>query len=285
MCSVLTVSKSGYYNWLNNKKKEPTETQLYREKMKQKIAQFFHESLGTYGAPRIHQDLLDEGYELSEKTVGRYMKEMGLRALPSEPFVITTDSNHAEPIFDDLLQQNFEADKPNDVWASDMTYIWTMEGWVYLAAVIDLYGRKVVGWQAADNMRTELPLSALKMARGLRKPDDGLIHHSDRGSQYASKDYRKELQEMGARGSMSRKGNPYDNACVESFFATLKKEWVYRRKFKTKAEAIQSINWYISAFYNEQRRHSKNGYLSPNQYERKRQEITHSSSSSNLRAG
>lgn len=273
MCEVLEVSRSGYYNWLKMKQKELTENQLYRQKVRQKIFQFFHESFGTYGAPRIHKDLAANGYFVSEKTVGRYMSEMGLRAIPSEPFMITTDSNHSQPIFENLLHQDFETNQPNEVWVTDMTYVWTWEGWIYLAAILDLYSRKVVGWHIADHMRTEVPLRALKMAVDLRKPGKGLIHHSDRGSQYASKEYRKALEAFEAVGSMSRTGNPYDNACSESFFATLKKELVYRKQFKTKAEAIQTINWYISAFYNEKRRHSSNNYLSPNQYERQQPKI------------
>lgn len=273
MCEVLEVSRSGYYNWLQTKQKELTENQLYRQKVRQKTVQYFHENFGTYGSPRIHKDLIANGYSVSEKTVSRYMNEMGLRAIPSKPFMITTDSNHSQPIFENLLQQDFEVDQPNKVWVTDMTYIWTWEGWLYLAVILDLYSRKVVGWHIADHMRTELPLWALQMAVNLRQPSKGLIHHSDRGSQYASKEYREALDDIDAIGSMSRTGNPYDNACSESFFASLKKELVYRRQFKTKAEGIQTINWYISAFYNEKRRHSSNNYLSPNQYERQQPKI------------
>lgn len=268
MCKVLSVSRSGYYNWLDKKKKGPTETQERRKKIKEKITEYFHESLGTYGAPRIHKELLANDYKVSEKTVGRYMKQLGLRAIPEKPYTATTDSNHNDPIFEDLLQQDFEVDKPNQVWVSDITYVWTTEGWLYLAIVLDLYARKIVGWQASDNMRKELPLNALKMAIALTQPEEDLIHHSDRGSQYASTDYRDELASIDAEGSMSRKGNPYDNACAESFFATLKKEFIYRREFNTRDEVIKGINWYISSFYNEKRRHSNNNYLSPNQYER-----------------
>lgn len=182
MCSVLKVSKSGYYHWLHTKQKEPTKHQLYREAVKQKVLKFFHESFGTYGAPRIHRDLLAEGYTVSEKTVGQYMQELNLRAIPLDAFMVTTDSAHQEPVFDNLLQQNFQSHRPNDVWVSDMTYIWTKEGWVYLAAVLDLYSRKLVGWKADDLMRKELTLDALEMAVGLRQPEKGLNHHSDRGS-------------------------------------------------------------------------------------------------------
>ncbi|WP_277631175.1 IS3 family transposase [Atopococcus tabaci] len=150
-----------------------------------------HQTKRTDGAPRIHRDLLAEGYTVSEKTVGRYMQELNLRAIPLDAFMVTTDSAHQEPVFDNLLQQNFQSHRPNDVWVSDMTYIWTKEGWVYLAAVLDLYSRKLVGWKADDLMRKELTLDALEMAVGLRQLEKGLIHHSDRGSQYASREYRE----------------------------------------------------------------------------------------------
>lgn len=268
MCRVLEVSKSGYYNWLAKKEKEPTTTEKRRKELKQKIRQFFHGSFGTYGAVRIHKDLLDAGYKVSERTVGRYMQQIGLKAIPEDPYTVTTDSDHGYPIYDDLLKQDFEADKPNQVWVADITYIWTTDGWLYLAVVLDLYARKVVGWHAANHMRKDLVLNALGMAIASRQPDEGLIVHSDRGSQYASFDYREELANIEALGSMSRKGNPYDNACAETFFATLKKELIYRRSFMNKKETIKVVNWYISSFYNEYRRHSKNGYLSPNQFER-----------------
>lgn len=268
MCHVLEVSKSGYYDWLAKKKSGPTETEKRRQEIKKKIRQFFHESFGTYGAERIHKDLLDAGYKISERTVGRYMQQMGLKAIPDYPYTVTTDSEHNDPIYEDLLEQDFEVEEPNQVWVTDITYIWTTDGWLYLAIILDLYARKVVGWHAADHMRKDLVLNALSMAVATRQPSEGLIVHSDRGSQYASHDYREVLAEIGALGSMSRKGSPFDNACAETFFATIKKELIYRRDFMTKKETIKLVNWYISSFYNENRRHSKNGYLSPNQFER-----------------
>lgn len=268
MCKVLGVSRSGYYKWLKNKSEKPTKTEQRRQILKQLISKFFHQSLGTYGAPRIHKDLLADGYKVDERTVGRYMKDMGLRANPKTPYTATTDSDHSLPVFENLLRQNFDVERPNQVWVSDITYVWTTNGWLYLAIVLDLFSRKIVGWQMADHMRTELPLDALRMAILAREPEPGLVHHSDRGSQYASKDYRAALSSIEAIGSMSRTGNPYDNACAETFFATLKKEFAYRRQFKTKEEAKEGVHWYISQFYNERRRHSKNGYLSPNQFER-----------------
>lgn len=279
MCDVLGVSSSGFYKWLERQDREPTAQEKWRKEMKRKISHFFHESMGTYGCIRIHRDLLDEGYVVSEKTVGRLMNELGLRATPKEKYIVTTDSNHSLPIYENLLDQNFDVEEPNHVWATDITYIWTLQGWVYLACVIDLFSRKVVGWALADHMKKELTLQALRMALVSRQPEAGWLHHSDRGSQYCSHEYRQELIENGAQISMSRKGNPYDNACVESFNATIKKELVYRRQFQTKSEAIQVINGYISAFYNERRRHSKLDYLSPNQYEQihRQQEMVHCS--------
>lgn len=264
---MLGVSKSGYYKWLKQKDREPTKSERYREKVKQKIRQFFHESMGTYGAPRILKDLIEAGYSVSEKTVGRYMREMGLRATPLWKYVSTTDSSHSLGVYPNLLDRNFSVDEPNKVWTGDITYIWTREGWLYLAMILDLYSRLVVGWSIADNMRTELPLEALDMAINLRKPEEGLVHHSDQGSQYASNEYVTRLNEIKATISMSHKGTPYDNATSESFFATLKKELIYRRDFKTRAEAIEAVTWYIAAFYNKRRRHSHNAYLSPEQFE------------------
>lgn len=277
MCRVLEVSRSGYYKWLKNRSNTPSDFEKRKQIILDLIKRLFHDSLGTYGAPRIHKDLLAAGYKVSIRTVGRYMRELGLRAFPKAPYTVTTDSDHAHPVYDNLLTQQFETDAPNKVWVSDITYIWTEEGWVYLATVLDLYSRKIVGWNMADNMRTDLPLMALKKAITTRQPQAGLIHHSDRGSQYASSQYRETLDSIQASGSMSRTGNPYDNACAESFFATLKKEFVNPRKFKTRKEAIQRINWYIGHFYNEKRRHSRNDYLSPNQFERGETELSEES--------
>ncbi|PAV31315.1 hypothetical protein CIL05_01290 [Virgibacillus profundi] len=197
------------------------------------------------------------------------MNELGLRAVPKERYVVTTDSNHNYNIYPNLLDQNFEVDEPNTVWVTDITYVWTMEGWLYLASIIDLYSRKVIGWSMADHMRTELTLNALKMALVTRQPNEGLIHHSDRGSQYCANEYIERLDEITADISMSRTGNPYDNACMESFHASIKKEFVYRHRFETKEQAKKGITSYMH-FYNEKRRHSTIGYVSPNQFERRR---------------
>lgn len=262
------MSKSGYYNWLSNQGREATDREKRREELKQKISQFFHESFGTYGSPRIHDDLIEKGYVVSQKTVARLMQEMGLRATPLEKYVVTTDSNHDLNIYPNVLNQEFQVEEPNKVWVTDITYVRTLEGWVYLASVIDLFSRKVVGWAQGTHMKMELPLRALRMAITTRQPGEGLLHHSDRGSQYCSNDYIQELKEIKAEISMSRTGNPYDNACIESFHATIKKELIYRRRFKTRENAIKAINYYISNFYNERRKHSTLGYCSPNKYER-----------------
>lgn len=278
MCEALGVSKSGYYNWLTTKERGLTETQQSRENLKIDITHSFHQSFGTYGAPRIKKDMEEAGYNVSEKTVGRLMAELGLYACKQKNFVITTDSDHAYPVSRNLLRQNFKVKKPNQVWVSDLTYIWTSEGWVYLSSVMDLYSRKIIGWEVTDHMRTEGPLAALEMAILFRNPGSNLIHHSDRGSQYASNKYRDKLESIKAKSSMSRCGNPYDNACMESFFATLKKEWVYRHSFRTKEEATHKINLFISSFYNSVRRHSNNAYLSPDNFEYRYQVVEKSAS-------
>jgi putative transposase len=269
MCDVLKVSKSGYYKWLKLQSSPPSEKEKYRVDIQQKISKSFHESFGTYGSPRVHDDLIDWGYTISQKTVARMMSEMGLKATQPEKFVVTTDSNHDLNIYPNILNRQFSVDEPNQVWVSDITYIWTLEGWVYLASEMDLFSRKIVGWSLADHMKKELTIQALNMAIVQRQPGKELLHHSDRGSQYCSHDYIDILKDKEMNISMSKKGDPYDNACIESFHATIKKDLIYRRRFKTKAEAIKAINYYISNFYNERRKHSTLGNSSPNQFERK----------------
>jgi transposase InsO family protein len=268
MCQVLKVSTSGYYKWLNQQSSLPSEKEKYREEIQQKISKSFHESFGTYGSPRVHDDLIDWGYTISQKTVARMMREMGLKATQPEKFVVTTDSNHDLIIYPNILNRQFSAEEPNQVWVTDITYIWTLEGWVYLASVMDLFSRKIVGWSLADHMKKELVIQALNMAIIQRQPGKELIHHSDRGSQYCSHDYIDILKEKEMNISMSKKGDPYDNACIESFHATIKKDLIYRRRFKTRVEAIKAVNYYISSFYNERRKHSTLGNSSPNKFER-----------------
>lgn len=270
MCQVLGVSKSGFYKWQANLVSgQLSERHAKREEIKQKIAQAYHESRGIYGSPRIHEDLEAWGYSVCERTIGRYMREMGLSALPEPKFQVTTDSAHDQFIYPNLLERKFQVATPNTAWVSDITYIWTMEGWLYLASVMDLFSRKIVGWSLDVTMKTELPLAALKQALIIRDPDATLIHHSDRGSQYCSTEYIDCLRGKEIQISMSRKGEPYDNACIESFHASLKKELIYRTRYKTRAEAKAAIGWYIDSFYNPKRRHSTLDYLSPVEYEKK----------------
>ncbi len=267
MCRVLNVSKSGYYKWASDERQNrPTEREKSRETLKRKIKSYFEQKEQRYGSPRIHRYLTRKGFCVSLKTVARYMKAMGLKAVPEHRYVVTTDSKHDLRVYPNLLSRQFHQEAPNQAWATDMTYIWTLEGWVYLASVIDLFSRKVIGWHMAESMTKELPLQALKLAIHKRRPGEGLIHHSDRGSQYCSNDYVDVLKQAKMQISMSHKGDPYDNACMESFHATLKKKLVYRRRFITRAEAIQSINHYIHD-YNTQRMHSTLDYWSPSQFE------------------
>jgi putative transposase len=268
MCQVLKVSPSGYYKWLKLQSSLPSEKDIYRVEIQQKISKSFHESFGTYGSPRVHDDLIDWGYTISQKTVARMMSELGLKATQQEKFVVTTDSNHDLNIYPNILNRQFSVEEPNQVWVTDITYIWTLEGWVYLASVMDLFSRKIVGWSLADHMKKELAIQALNMAIVQRQPSKELLHHSDRGSQYCSHDYIDILKVKEMNISMSKKGDPYDNACIESFHATIKKDLIYRRRFKTRVEAIKAVNYYISSFYNERRKHSTLGNSSPNQFER-----------------
>lgn len=267
MCEVLNVSTSGYYKWRHNLTRKASEKTIEKEEVQQKISKSFHESFGTYGSPRIHDDLIGMGYTLSLKTVARYMKEVGLRATPAQKYLNTTDSNHAYHIYPNLVHRQFNVGLPDRIWVADITYIWTLEGWLYLASIMDLFSRKIIAWDVADHLKKEFPLEVLKRALETRQPSEKLIHHSDRGSQYCSTVYTDLLKENQVQISMSRKGDPYDNACIESFHATIKKELVYRHRFATRAEARRAITSYIDPFYNERRKHSTMAYLSPNKVE------------------
>ncbi|WP_456274893.1 IS3 family transposase [Bacillus sp. AK031] len=272
MCEVLKVSSSGFYKWLERQAIGETEREKRKKELLQKISKSYHESLGTYGSPRVHDDLVEWNYTVSLKTVARYMQELGLRAIPETKFVVTTDSNHSLPLYPNVVNREFTVDTPNKVWVADITYVWTLEGWLYLSSIMDLFSRKIVGWSHGKTMKKELTLEALKMALDSRNPEEGLIHHSDRGSQYCSNDYIDCLKERDIQICMSRKGDPYDNACIESFHATIKKELIYRFRFDTREQAAKAINFYISARYNEKRKHSTLGYCSPNNFERKYQQ-------------
>ena len=262
MCKVMNVSRSGYYKW---KKPEHHEQKNRKAKVMERITFHFHDSKQRYGSPKITRKLWEEGIELSERTVSLYMKKLGLRSCISKKFKVqTTDSNHDLPIAPNVLDQKFTVEKPNQVWVADITYIPCREGRLYLGSVLDLCTREIVGWRLYDRMTTDLVLDALEAAYHAKQPGEGLIHHSDRGAQYASEAYRTRLEAYKMKASMSRKGNCYDNACMESFHSILKKELIYcNPKFRTKQEAYNAIYQYIEFFYNRKRIHGAIGYLSP----------------------
>ena len=264
LCRALGVSRSGYYAWTH---RPPSARALVDAKLVPVIRACHARSRATYGSPRIHQDLRALEHRVSRKRVARLMRREGLCARPPRRYRVTTESGHKLPVAPNVVARNFNATGPNRVWVTDMTYVWTWEGWLFLAVIVDVFSRRVVGWSAADHLRTELPLEALGMALGLRRPEHGLVHHSDRGCQYASELYRAELAARGIVCSMSRVGDCWDNAVAESFFATLKAELIHRRPWPTKHEARLAIHDYIGAFYNPHRRHSSLGYLSPMDYE------------------
>jgi len=266
MCQVLEVSRSGYYAWRDR----PVSTRAARrEAVIEQIREVFDDSRGTYGSPRITVELKDQGVvSVSENTVARYMRAAEIRVRPKRSFVPrTTDSAHPHPIAPNLLDRAFDAQAPGAKWACDLTYIWTDEGWLFLSVVIDLFSRRVIGWSMTDHLRSEGPAGALSMALKRRRPGPGLLHHSDRGVQYACGDYRELLNEHGIVASMSRAGNCYDNAVAESFFGTLKTELVHRNRYATRDEARASVFEWIECWYNRKRRHSSLGYLSPEAFE------------------
>lgn len=272
MCEVLGVSKSGFYAWRKKQTAPLSEKEILDTEIAEHIHKSYAASFGTYGSPRITQDLSQWGYVCSQKKIANMMRDLGLSARQPKHVQRTTDSNHSHFVYPNLVNRNFKVTTLNTLWVTDITYIRTLEGWVYLASVMDVCSRKIVGWAMADHMEESLILEALNQALAIRKPTKGLIHHSDRGAQYCATNYTNRLKDYGIQISMSRKGDPYDNACIESFHATIKKEWIYRHRFETKKEAKRSIETYILHFYNERRRHSTLGYLSPNQFERHNQQ-------------
>jgi transposase InsO family protein len=264
-CAALQVSRSGYYAW----KGRPESSQSQRRaELAAKIQAVHAENRRVYGSPRICQTLRAQGERVSENTVARIMRHEGLRAKAKRTFVPrTTDSVHDQPIAPNVLDRQFQVEAPNRVWAVDITYIPTDEGWLYLAGIIDLYSRRIVGWSMADHIETDLVADALGMAIAGRRPGPGLLHHSDRGVQYASDDYQGLLGRQGMRVSMSGKGDCWDNAVMESFWATLKTELVHQEHYATRQQARQSIFEYIEVFYNRKRLHSSLGYVSPEAFE------------------
>lgn len=266
LCRVLEVSASGYYAW----RKEPR-SKKEREKVRilTHIKAIHEESRKSYGSPRVHAELCSRGIECGENRVAKLMREEGIRAKHKKKYKATTDSNHELAVQENKLNRSFEVSAPNRVWAADLTYIRTAEGWLYLAVVLDLFSRKVIGWSMRETMEKRLVMDALSMALGQRVIEGEILHHSDRGSQYASHDYQEMLSRAGITGSMSRRGNCWDNAVAESFFSSLKREWVQDRTYRTRAEARENIFHYIEIWYNRKRRHSTLGYLSPAAFESK----------------
>jgi putative transposase len=265
MCRVLGVSRSGYYAWC---KAPVSRRSLKNQELLEKIKAVHKKSKQRYGSPRVHEQLLADGERCGRGRVARLMSANGICSKQKRKFVVTTDSKHDLPVAANILDRKFSVEEPNSVWLSDITYIPTDEGWLYLAGVIDLCSRTAVGWSMSDSLDKELVMDALTMAYGRRHPGVGLIHHSDQGSQYASEAYCTLLHDYGMKMSMSRKGNCWDNAVMESFFGTLKKELVHHKRYRTRAEARKDIFEFIEVFYNRERLHSSLGYMSPLNYEK-----------------
>jgi putative transposase len=265
MCRAADLSRSGFYAW---RRRTESRRAVEDRRLLVEIKAVHQKSRQTYGSPRIHADLRARGILCNLKRIVRLMRRYGVRSIVRRRFLCTTDSEHEYPLAPNLLARQFQADDRNRVWLTDITYIATDEGWLYLAAVMDLHSRRVVGWAFSSRIDRQLTQDALAMALGRRRPEPGLLHHSDRGSQYACADYQRLMGQNGLTGSMSRKGDPYDNAVIESFFRTLKTEAVYRSHFATRQEGKVTLVDYIELFYNQQRRHSALGYLSPAEYER-----------------
>jgi transposase InsO family protein len=264
MCKLLNVSRSGYYAWRN---RPESRRSRQNRALEDKIRVLHKASHCIYGSPRVHRDLVEAGVRCGKNRVARIMRNAGIRSRTKKKFKATTNSKHNFPVAPNLLKQNFTVQSSDQVWVGDITYVLTDEGWLYLAVLLDLYNREVVGWAASARMTRQLTIDALTMALGKRDPGQGLLHHTDRGSQYASTDYQKILKEHEIVCSMSRKGNCYDNAVAESFFARLKSEWVNHQRYLSRFEAIQSLFYYIEIFYNRKRRHSSIDYVTPQEYE------------------
>jgi putative transposase len=266
MCDTFGVSSQGFYAW---QQRPTSQQQLRRDALLVEIRDAHAESKQRYGSPRIHAELVKgRDVKCSVNTIAKLMRQEGIRAKSAKKFRHTTDSNHSLPVAGNVLDRQFEAQNPNERWVADLTYVPTREGWLYLAAVEDLYSRMVVGWSMADHMEIRLVVDALEMAITRRFPDEGLLAHSDRGSQYASDHYQQLLGQHGIECSMSGVGQCWDNAPMESFFASLKKELVHDEDYQTRAEAKASIFEYIETFYNPKRRHSSLDYLSPAEFEK-----------------
>ncbi len=266
MAKALGVSASGYYGWL---KRPESSREKENRRLTVEIKAVHAASRQTYGSPRIQAELVAKGLFCSRGRVARLMKEQGIKAGQKRKFRVTTDSKHSLPVAPNRLDHRFEAQRPNQTWLADITYIPTREGWLYLAAVLDMHSRRIVGWAMDKRMNRQLIIEALRMAIWQRKPAKGLLHHSDRGSQYCSSEYQNLLKRHGIVPSMSRKGDCWGNAPMESFFHTLKTELIHHRDYRTRQEAKSDIFNYIELFYNSKKRHSAIGYMSPAGFEQK----------------
>lgn len=264
MCLVLEVDESSYYKW---RKRLPSRHQLQDEALTEQIQEIYEDNFQVYGSPRIHVELRESGLRCSRKRVARLMREQGLCVKRRRRRMMTTDSQHSDPVAPNRLKQQFEANAPDQKWLTDITAIWTQEGWLYLAAILDVCSRRIVGWSMSEQRDEQFVTAAFQMAIAQRRPKAGLLHHSDRGSQYTSLGYQALLKRHGVEVSMSRKGNCYDNAMMESFFGTLKEEWVERQRFENRRDARTALFSYIETFYNRKRRHSSLGYVSPIAFE------------------
>jgi putative transposase len=264
MCKVLEVAVSGFYHWL---KRPVSKRSQENEKLTEQILRFHCASRYTYGSPRIYKAMKGAGHRVSENRVARLMKLKGIRGKAKRKFKTTTTSKHQRPRVENLVKQDFQTSQPNKLWVSDITYIATLEGWLYLAVILDVFSRKVIAWAFSDRLTDALVLAAFNMAKQQRSTKNNLIHHSDQGSQYASTDFQAGLQTLNITQSMSGKGNCYDNTLAESFFATLKTEEADSTPYETRQHAKTSIFSYIETFYNSKRRHSSLNYLSPNDFE------------------
>ena len=267
MCRVLEVSRSGYYRWLGRK---PSRRDIDNQRLDAQIREIYDGSKGRYGSPKITQELQDRGFRVNKSRVARRMRLAGLRSKVRRKYRVTTDSKHHFPVAPNRLERNFTTDAPDKAWVSDITYLATRTGWLYLTVIIDLFSRLVVGWALSSSLSHEMVVTALKRAIRSRRPGKGVVFHSDRGVQYACNDFRKELDHHGFVQSMSRKGNCWDNAVAESFFGVMKTELVYHERYEGHQDTLHSIFEYIEVFYNRQRRHSTLGYLCPAEYEKQK---------------
>lgn len=263
MCAVLEVSRSGYYAW---EKRPKSAREIENEELSERIKEIFEKSRRVYGSRKIRKELARLGKHVNHKRIERIMKEEGLRAKTARKYKATTDSGHRMPVAENVLNREFEAVVPGEKFVSDITYLWTDEGWLYIAGVLDLYGHKMIGLSRGTRMTKDLVIVALEEAYRRSGRPSGTIVHSDRGSQYCSKEYRKKLEEYGLVCSMSRKGNCWDNAPIEAFRGKMKNEWLHEWRFRTREEARAAVFEYVEIFYNRCRLYESNGYLTPEEY-------------------